>query len=391
MANFSPTPVHLWSANLGAPTSYAVIAQGEVYVTAGTDAQQSVVQLEALNQITGHLDWNQTLTGHSVFSEPSASPVYDNGMVFLLNQDEYNSTLDAYNANTGSLLWSTVPGQFQTNFTTPPVATNGIVYFTGYGDGSTVYAMRESDGSLLWSSTVESGSTPTVFNGTVYVNSVGNVSALSSTTGKILWQYFSGVEGGGSAMPVYSNGQLFIRDIYSPINNDSVMAFNATSGKEQYTFAPNVYPQPPTPALYNGTGYLEENGQIQAFAPANGTIIWTKSLTNDQFATAPIVVNGVVYDGTADGELYALDGSTGAVISETSVGTSFTNEGESWPASPLPGLSAGDGLLVASAGDTVNVYSIVPEPSVAALFSAVLCMLCWRRWRLSDQVGSNIC
>jgi outer membrane protein assembly factor BamB len=368
MSSFTPTPSLLWSANLGAAASYAVIAQGEVYVSAGTEGQTPVTELEALNQATGHLDWSQTLVGQSVFSSPSSAPAYDNGKIFLLNQEGYNSTMNAYDATTGNLLWSTVPGMFQYDFASPPVATNGIVYFTGNGDGSTVYAMQESNGSLLWASNAGSGATPAVSNGILYVTSAGNVSALSATTGKSLWGYSSGMQGGGSATPIVSGGQVYIRDILPEYNNnDNAIVFNATTGTELYKFIPGLYGGiPPTPALYDGTGYVEYSGQLDAFDPTDGAFEWTDTLTSDQFATAPIVVDGVVYDGTANGELYAIDGGSGTVISETNVGTSFTNNGEGWPFAPLPGLTAGDGLLVASAGDTVNVYAL-PEPSFLAI------------------------
>ena len=53
--NFSTTPVKLWSANVGGPVSYPLIAQGEVYVTS-LSATSSVGFLSARNAITGHLD-----------------------------------------------------------------------------------------------------------------------------------------------------------------------------------------------------------------------------------------------------------------------------------------------------------------------------------------------
>src|SRR6185312_3704086 len=54
--NFSSTPTKLWSVNLGVAVSYPLIAQGEIYVTAG-DNRINNMTVYALNAATGHIDW----------------------------------------------------------------------------------------------------------------------------------------------------------------------------------------------------------------------------------------------------------------------------------------------------------------------------------------------
>lgn len=119
--NFSATPVKQWSVNLGGAVSYPLIAQGEVFVTARSPI--SGVNLYALNAQTGLINWNVNL--NSIYWADSAA--YDNGKVFVFNNNGSSSTMNAYNAATGSLIWSS-PLEGQYGFSSPPTASNGIVY-----------------------------------------------------------------------------------------------------------------------------------------------------------------------------------------------------------------------------------------------------------------------
>jgi outer membrane protein assembly factor BamB len=50
-----------------------------------------------------------------------------------------------------------------------------------------------------------------------------------------------------------------------------------------------------------------------------GTVKW-KYLTGGYVRSSPAVANGVVYIGSSDGSLYALDASTGAVLWSYTIG-----------------------------------------------------------------------
>lgn len=69
------------------------------------------------------------------------------------------------------------------------------------------------------------------------------------------------------------------------------------------------------------------------------------------------------------------------------VGNGINGPDEQNVSQPLTGLTAGDGLLAIPAGSTLNLYSVTPEPSAAALvgFAAVIGLM--RRGRQRRVAG----
>src|ERR1041385_801056 len=138
-AGLSAPLTQAWSTTLPSASSYPLIANGMVFVTANAT-------LYALNQATGSTIWS-----HGTGGGPGLA--YDRGRVFVVTG---NGLLTAFDAASGSIAWSLqLPGQYL--FTAAPSAANGIVYTGGAGSGGTVYAVRENDGHLLWTQAVENG------------------------------------------------------------------------------------------------------------------------------------------------------------------------------------------------------------------------------------------
>ena len=109
-----------WSVNLGARISYPLVAQGKVFVTVGDNS--SKVALYALDAATGSIIWGPIALSAS---RPSSEAAYDNGKVFVVVDKFNNSTMNAYDAATGTLLWlKPLAGQYA--FSSPPTAGNGM-------------------------------------------------------------------------------------------------------------------------------------------------------------------------------------------------------------------------------------------------------------------------
>lgn len=367
-SNFSTTPTKLWSVNLGHQISYPLIAQGEVYATIGDNAAANM-SLDAVNVATGHVDWTVPLTS-TYWSDTAA---YENGRVFLYNSNFTSSTMNAYSAANGSPLWSVpLPGQY--GFSSPPTAANGIVYTGGAGSGGTVYAYRESDGKLLWTAPVQNGdnSSPAVTPTGVYVSYAGRQTYdFNPTTGSQIWHYNSGIEGGGGKTPVYYNGNLYVRDF------GGLTAFNAADGTQVAAFNP-AFSAATAPAFSNGVGYITAGGSsgnvLDAFDASTGAVLWSKSLGgNATFTSAPLVINNIVFAASSLGNVYEFDAS-GNPVGTFNVGNGINGPDEQNVSQPLTGLTAGDGLLAIPAGSTLNLYSVTPEPSAAALvgFGAII-------------------
>src|SRR5581483_5140391 len=206
----------------------------------------------------------------------------------------------AFDANSGSTLWiATLPGQYF--FTAPPAALNGIVYTSGAGSGGTVYAVRESDGKVLWTASVMNGdnSSPVVTGTGVYVSYVcPQTYKFAPKTGGLIWHYSGPCEGGGGATPVLYQGLLYVRDWSSSLGHNGDI-LNATTGAVVGSFDANF-----APAFVSGKAFYVQSNSVKAVNTTYGTTLWTAiPPSGDSYSTPPIVVDGVVYIGTNAGKL----------------------------------------------------------------------------------------
>jgi len=148
---------------------------------------------------------------------------------------------------------------------------------------STLYAIRASDGAMLWHFTMNKGKNGmvgwlSVEEGVVYASvmdastpdtSAGHLYALRSTTGSVLWHYDDKNTSPSGA--VLSNGVIYA-SAYSQDRNDVVYALRAR----------------------------------------DGSLLWRHSMGQPVY-NAPVLDGTTVYVGTADGSLYALRADNGAV------------------------------------------------------------------------------
>jgi outer membrane protein assembly factor BamB len=121
----------------------------------------------------------------------------------------------AFSAVDGHQIWSTVlPNQpFAGSAVT---ARNGIVYASQEGVGATLFAVRESDGALLWNTDILNGgsSTPAVTSDAVYVSyPCPQTYKFDPSAGQQLWHYSGQCEGGGGVSAAVYQGLVYVRDI----------------------------------------------------------------------------------------------------------------------------------------------------------------------------------
>lgn len=352
--NLAPPLTKKWTVDLGSTVSYPLIAQGDVYVVAGAN-------LYALNAATGQTAWGPIpITG--TYSEGYIA--YDAGKVFAVN---FDGLLNAYDAATGSLLWSKkLPGQYA--FSSPPTAVNGTVYLSGAGSGGTLYAVNESDGSVRWTGSVENGddSSPVVTPGGIYASYVGPQSyKFSPATGNLIWHYQGESEGGGGATPVFYNDQLYVRDVYAPNStSNNVFILDSLAGTLQGGFSQGYFNNPLPPAFDNGVGYfVTPSGSLTANNLGFTATAWTFTPVNETITTAPLVVNGVVYVGTNTGSLYGIDAVSGQQVWTDTVGAIIQ---------PRAAITAGDSLLLVPAASTLTAYAGAATTAAPAVTSFTL-------------------
>ena len=80
-----------------------------------------------------------------------------------------------------------------------------------------------------------------------------------------------------------------------------------------------------SPAVTNGVVYIgAEDGNVYALNASTGVKLWSYA-TGDKVESSPAVANGVVYVGSADQNVYALNASTGAQLWSYATGGSVTS------------------------------------------------------------------
>lgn len=169
-----------------------------------------------------------------------------------------------------------------------PAVAGGLVV-VGSTDGS-LYALNRADGTQRWKFDTKGPvtSSPAMAEGIVYVASVdGNVYAVDSATGAQRWVF-------------------------------------ATRGERRFT-APGIHgaiprtermPDPfdvfiSSPTVVNGVVFIGSGDQqVYALDARTGALKWSFA-TGDVVHAAPAVANNTVYIGSWDRNLYALDAATG--------------------------------------------------------------------------------
>jgi outer membrane protein assembly factor BamB len=335
-----------WSVDLGGQPSYALIADGKVFVTVKVGLGSATgSQLIALDQATGHTVW-----GPIQLPVGWAFPAYDGGKVFVITACcNGPGILQSYDAKTAALVWTTTFAQ-GIAFETPPTAANGFVYLVGGSGGPMLFAVDEASGSIVWQGYGQNGigSTPAVTSQGVYLTSVCTTDGFAPTTGVSLFADYTGCDGGGSATAVVANNVL-----YSLIGGPGGGIYvNATTGAQLGTFTADI-----VPAVNSTTGFFLQSGTLNAQSLSGYSTLW--SFKGDGgLITSPIVVNQAVIVGSSSGQLYALDASSGAQLWTANVGGAISTGTNN----VISALAAGDGLLVVPSGNTLSAFTLSTNP-----------------------------
>ncbi|MBV9009848.1 MAG: PQQ-binding-like beta-propeller repeat protein [Verrucomicrobia bacterium] len=323
--------------------SYPLIAQGLIIVTTVVWDNQSsypAKSLVAFNESTGQQVWSVNITG----TYAVADAAYDSGKVFVVN---FDGLLQAFDAATGNPLWSvTLPGQY--DFTAPPAAVNGTIFLAGVGEGATLYAVNETNGSAVWTANLFSGirSSPAVTLTHVFVSLDYPASAFNPVTGQLQWNYSGASGGGDGSAPVFHLGKLYVHD--PSVGSTDGLIIDADNGANVGSFASDRLP-----AFIDNLAVYSSSGTLTGVDIPTGQVLW--SFAGDGgLNSAPLIANGTIYIGSTSGLLYGLD-LQGKQIWSTQVGAPIPAPDEQ-NATLTTGLGAGDGLLVVPTSSTLNVY-----------------------------------
>jgi len=249
--------------------------------------------------------------------------------VYVGSGDGFLYKLDA---KSGSLIWhQQIDGS---QMPASPAVADGVVYY-GSRDGS-IHARNYATGSQLWSYQTGSSvlSSPVVVNGTVYVGSSNNyLYALNAKSGKQLWRY-NAATGTGAAptaaavdvgTAVVVNGVVY-GHASDDVNHSYLFALNAANNGAQVWRSQINNQTFSNLQVDNGEVYIASSAITQqggpsttdsyayAFNAKNGTQTWRSAKISDVISGVPAVANGVVYVGSKDTNVYALDAKTGSSL-----------------------------------------------------------------------------
>lgn len=289
---------------LGVVGSSPAVVNGIVYIGATTH-DFATGEVDALSAKTGAVIWKLT-TAMSI----DASPTVANGVVYIGTED---GTFYALNAATGAVIWQTVLGSGSDPIHSSALVANGLVY-VGSMDHH-LYALNASTGAVLWKYDAGDviGSSPALYNGIVYI--VSNVNndtlfALRAKSGKLLWSFPIPGAGNNYSSPAVSNGIVYVWGLCGCANG-TVYALNAATGSVDWFW--NTSWLAGDFAIANGTLYVQAAKNLNALDASTGALLWASA--SDWNDSGPAVANGVVYfDGTGGGTLYAANATTGALL-----------------------------------------------------------------------------
>lgn len=227
------------------------------------------------------------------------------------------------------------------------IVDNGVVYGEGvlFGVGDKLFAMRASDGKVLWqnaenpyygphglSTEVRPTGAPVApvvdSQKVIETMGVGLFAALRATDGKMLWHSQPLTELGTSAYgtlshpPVIANGV-----IYDAVGYSTIAAWNEDDGHTLWVsqIVPDAEAAPtitnpgyrdglPRLVVAGSTIYVNAGRSVYALRALDGSVLWRlpDAPVGTSYST-PVVASNTVYVADSNGVAIALDAKTGAI------------------------------------------------------------------------------
>ena len=276
----------------------------------------------------------------------------------------------AFNRINLSLKWADSLDKGKICYSASPTIANGKVFITSWGGSgldnpylnfitntiglkgnNEIIVLDAETGNELWSKKLPAASfsSPAVHNNMVFVGCEninkknGSLFAFNENTGCEIWNESVGMIGRSS--PVVSNGNVFIiaKEMVEPLKwITKLVVVDEYTGDEKWniTLDENITGWQNMPK--DLIGYLKELGLAENL---NNDLLKMYNLLG---ATTPVVHNGVVFAGSTDGHIYALDVETHKQKWNTALGISF-NVPVYMVASPV----VADGLVYAVTWDGI--------------------------------------
>ena len=292
--------VFAFRASDGAPAWSRLSCSGVGTVEAALGAQALFVgdgggDLAAYDPVTGDQLWCRDESGSI-----TSAPAVDRNTVYITN----GTSVVAVDQLTGTQRWRFTPSDFSPVANTPAVFGERV-YVTG---GSSAFALARTTGQQLWRTDLEPQrniSAPSVAGGAVYVGGQ-HLYALRGSDGSLLWT--QGIVGSPVSMPAIAHGKVFVN---SQDAQFGLWAFRADNGAFLWR---NRMPEESLATLTVANGVIFDIAEPGGLAGEGGLMMFNSDTgdflgkivdpdahpLNHFFRSQPAVVGGTVYIPTAD-------------------------------------------------------------------------------------------
>jgi outer membrane protein assembly factor BamB len=248
---------------------------------------------------SGKLRW-KFATGDVVHSSPAIA----GGVVYF---GSFDSWLYALDAATGTLKWKFKTGEDKTNYNqvglqSSPAVSGGVVYF-GCRD-SHLYAVDAATGKQKWSYDNHGTwiiASPAIHAGTVYAGTSipGLMRAIDAATGQQRYEVDAGAT-------VFSSAAIAGDLAYVGAFNGKLYAMDLRTGHSAWEFQTDAGKRDPL-QLTGKDGKTDENRVFHSHFYEDMYRAGERLFSQGSILSSPTVDKGVIYIGSTDGNLYALD------------------------------------------------------------------------------------
>jgi outer membrane protein assembly factor BamB len=311
---------HRYPVSVGMP----IVANGLVYgnyASPGTVSTREFAVV-AVSASSGTLLWRTQTANALMQLSLAGGTLY--GSTGGTGTGAGSATFYALRASDGGVLWT----YHAFNVLTPPVIADGIVYLFDQPENASrqhLHALRASDGSQLWDTPlpqacgnehgeiVDQGKVIVACGGPDDMAQGGSTSvmALNASDGTLVWSSMtSGLVSGlaaGSGLVFYT---LCCKNAAGAIAS-GLYALDETSGAVRWQ-VPNAgsWPVFDSTTVYTGVG-----SNLAAFSATDGTVLWTYSEANQriELAAPGVVAGGVVYQ-ILNEQVVAISAANGTLL-----------------------------------------------------------------------------
>ena len=213
----------------------------------------------------------------------------------------------------------------------------------------------DTQGKVLWHESLPAASfsTPAVHNDMVFVGCDnmferfgGSLYAFDKNSGEEIWNTSIGLVGRSSPVVYGGNVLIITKSQVAPLRwNTNLFVIDEMTGEMKWnrTLDDNI------------TGFANMPKDVIGFLEEIGFVNDTDNVPMNNLlgAITPVIHNGVIFAGSSDGNIYAIDSNTGSLIWTFDTSSSPLGLSNYMAASPV----IADGIVYAISGDGV-IYAI---------------------------------